>query len=162
MILRNQVEWALHCCSILSGLPADRFLSTKALAELHGVPKEYLSKALQALAQAGLVTGTLGPTGGYRLAKSAKDITFLDIVEAVEGKKRTFNCQEIRRNNPCLKKTDKVSGVCVVAKVMHRADDAWRKELQAMTLEMLAEEVLKTVPKDQLERTQDWLLSPKG
>ena len=60
MQLKSQVEWALHCCSILAGLPAEGYLATRALAELHGVPKEYLSKALQALSNAGLITGTLG------------------------------------------------------------------------------------------------------
>ncbi|MEI9905414.1 MAG: hypothetical protein WDN06_16815 [Asticcacaulis sp.] len=50
MILRNHVEWALHCCAILAGLPEGRYASTRILAELHGVPKAYLSKALQGFA----------------------------------------------------------------------------------------------------------------
>jgi len=62
MILKSQIEWALHCCAILAGLPEGRYLSTKALAELHGLPKEYLSKALQSLSQADLVDTTLGQT----------------------------------------------------------------------------------------------------
>src|SRR3954470_19160387 len=100
MILKNQNEWALHCCVLLAGLPPERYLSTKALAEFHAVPKEYLSKALQSLSQAGIVEGTLGPSGGYRLARKASDITFLDVVEAVEGRSSTFTCTEIRKNNP--------------------------------------------------------------
>jgi Rrf2 family protein len=128
------------------------------LAEFHGVSKEYLSKALQALAQAGLIEGTLGPTGGYRLARSPKEITFLDITEAVEGTRRTFQCTEIRGNNPCLKKTEKkFSGTCAVAKVMYRADEAWRKELRGATLEDLLDAVAADVPAEQLQRSWDWL-----
>src|SRR3546814_18901524 len=89
MILKSQVEWALHSCAILAGLPPGRYLSTKALAELHGVPKEYLSKALQSLSQAGLVETTLGPSGGYRLARPGSEISFLDIVEAQEGDRKS-------------------------------------------------------------------------
>ena len=85
MQLKNQVEWALHCCAILAGVPDGGRLSAKDLAELHGVPKDYLSKALQALSQAGIAEGSLGPAGGYRLARAAEKITFLDVVEAVEG-----------------------------------------------------------------------------
>src|SRR6201746_914210 len=96
MILKSQVEWALHCCAILAAVPSGRYLSTKALAEFHGLPKEYLAKALQSLSQAGLVSTTLGPSGGYRLARPASELTFLDIVEAVEGKSRTFVCTNIR------------------------------------------------------------------
>jgi Rrf2 family protein len=158
MILKNQVEWALHCCAILSGLPEGRFLSTKALAELHGVPKEYLSKALQALSQAGLVEGTLGPTGGYRLARATDKITFLDIVEAVEGTGSSFNCTEIRRNNPCrpARMTDK--SPCAVARVMWGADKAWRDYLRGVKLSDLARTLEKEVQPEIWKKTSDWVL----
>lgn len=159
MELRNQVEWAIHCCSVLSALEEGERISTKALAEFHGVPKEYLSKALQALAQAGLVSGTLGPTGGYCLSLPPSKISFLDIVEAIEGKKRTFRCEEIRGNNPCIKnKNQKPKGVCAVAKVMYKADEAWRKELRSTTLADLGKSVQEDVGEAQLERSMKWLL----
>ena len=158
MELRNQVEWALHCCSVLSGLEPEQRVSTKALADFHGVPKEYLSKALQALAQAGLVTGTLGPTGGYRLAKSPIEITFLDIVEAIEGKKPTFRCEEIRGNNPCIKtRAQKPKGICAVARVMYRADEAWRAELKSKTLADLGVDVSREVDADLLKKSGQYL-----
>jgi Rrf2 family protein len=154
MVLRNQVEWALHCCSVLSALPEGKYLATKDLAEFHGVPKEYLSKALQALAAAKLVDTTLGPTGGYRLSRHPKDITFLDIVEAVEGRKTTFNCTEIRQNNPCL--TAKSKGVCDIAKVMYDADEAWREVLRGMTLETLKKQLEQKLPQSLKEKTAEW------
>jgi Rrf2 family protein len=158
MVLRNQVEWALHCCAVLAGLEPGQYLATKDLAEFHGVPKEYLSKALQALSQAKIVETTLGPAGGYRLKKSPEDISFLEIIEAIEGRTSTFECSEIRKNNPCLGKT-KISGVCAVAKVMYRADEAWRKELRAMTLAMLMKQLMQDIPMDVLEKNRDWLLN---
>jgi len=160
MALRNQVEWALHCCSVLASLPAGEYLATRTLAEFHGVPKEYLSKALQALAQAGLIEGTLGPTGGYRLAKLPREITFLDIVEAIEGTSHTFRCTEIRGNNPCLVASEKrFSGPCAVARIMYRADEAWRRELRSVTLDDLENDLAIDVPAEQLERGRKWLLS---
>lgn len=154
MVLRNQVEWALHCCSVLSWLPEGQYLATKDLAEFHGVPKEYLSKALQALAQAKLVETTLGPTGGYRLNRSPKDISFLDIVEAVEGRTSTFNCTEIRQNNPCS--TGKAKGVCEVAAVMYKADEAWREVLRTTTLEALAKQLEQKLSASQLAKNKEW------
>ncbi len=159
MILRNQVEWALHCCSILASLPPDRYLATKTLAEFHGVPKEYLSKALQALSTAGLVISTLGPTGGYRLAKSTAEITFLDIIEAVEGKSSTFACSNIRFNNPCLPEGYCDRNPCAIARVMWQADEAWRASLRAVTLAQLEEKVVESVPADILRRNSEWLLN---
>lgn len=144
MILKNQVEWALHCCSILSGIPEGRYLATRDLAELHGVPKEYLSKALQGLSQAGLVETTLGPTGGYRLARDPSKITFLDIVEAVEGSRSTFACTEIRKNMPCRPAGAKDTKICAIAEVMYGADEAWRAHLRSVRLS----DLLKTLEKD--------------
>jgi Rrf2 family protein len=157
MQLRNHVEWALHCCAILAGLQEGRYLPTKDLAEFHGVPKEYLSKAMQALSQAGIVESTLGPTGGYRLAKSPKAITFLDIVEAVEGKGPAFVCTEIRRNNPCLPAKAKLHGPCQVARVMWDAEEAWRAKLRSVSIADLLQELAHDVPQQQLTQIAAWV-----
>jgi len=160
MILKNQVEWALHCCVVMTGLEQGEYLSTKALAEFHGVPKEYLSKALQSLSQAGLVTGTLGPKGGYRLAILAQQITFLDIVEAVEGKQKSFNCTEIRGNNPCQsKETMDLHKPCTIASVMWDADEAWREKLRAVNLQDFQKILKKAVPAEDLKAGREWFSS---
>lgn len=162
MILKSQVEWALHCCAILAGLPVGRYLSTKALAELHGLPKEYLSKALQGLSQAALVQTTLGPSGGYRLSRSPAEITFLDIVEAVEGKARTFVCNEIRANNPCLPSGYCASKPCAIAKIMWQADDAWRSTLKGVRLSDLMDTLSRDIPSEIRQGTSDWVLRRAG
>ncbi|MGC4042531.1 MAG: Rrf2 family transcriptional regulator [Armatimonas sp.] len=159
MNLRNQVEWALHCCSTMIDLPDGEYLSTKALAEFHGVPKEYLSKALQSLSQNGVITGILGPSGGYRLARAPEEITFLDIVEAIEGKRSTFQCTEIRQNNPCLlRQSNSSSGPCAVARIMWEADEAWRSRLRSVTLRDLAGTLSVDIPLELLTKSREWLL----
>ena len=162
MILKSQVEWALHCCAILAGLPEGRYLSTKALAEFHGLPKEYLSKALQSLSQAGLVQTTLGPSGGYRLAKPPAELTFLDVVEAVEGAGRTFVCQNIRANNPCRPKGYCESGPCAIARIMWEADEAWRAALRRVTLADLATTLEQEIDPGIWAGTFDWVLKRAG
>lgn len=162
MQLRGPVEWALHCCAVLAGLPPDRHLPTRDLADFHGVPKEYLSKALQALSQAGLVEGTLGPSGGYRLSRAPDQISFLDIVEAVEGKANTFVCTNIRRNNPCLTAGEVKSlctdgKPCAVAKVMWKADKAWRDTLRAVSIADLGKTLEADLPAPLLKRVGGWL-----
>lgn len=162
MILKSQVEWALHCCAILTGLPEGRYLSTKALAEFHGLPKEYLSKALQSLSQAGLVHTTLGPSGGYRLARSPDEVTFLDIVEAVEGKSRTFVCNNIRANNPCRPAGFCDTSPCAVARIMWEADEAWRSKLRSVRLSDLVETLSQEVRADIWGKTFEWVTDRAG
>jgi|SRR5581483_2337292 len=158
MILGNQVEWALHCVMILASVPKGKLLNSKALAEFHGVPKEYLSKCLQMLSQAGLVTTTTGPHGGYSLAKTPDKISFLDVVEAIEGKSSTFKCNEIRRNNPCLAKSDrKFSKLCDIAAVMHEADEAWRKSLREKKLSDITDSLLDGVSKETVSNFANWV-----
>lgn len=160
MILGNQVEWALHCMATLARLPRDKFIPTKVLAEFHGVPKEYLSKAMQALASAELVEGSLGPKGGYRILKDITKISLLDIVEAVEGKKRTFSCQNIRFNNPCLDKKHKdKNSVCMIAAAMYQADNAWRMVLRNKKLSDIVDEVIDQVPEEILKVSDYWILN---
>jgi Rrf2 family protein len=162
MQLRGPVEWALHCCAVLAGLAPGRYLPTRDLANFHGVPKEYLSKALQALSQAGLVEGTLGPSGGYRLARAPDRITFLDIVEAVEGRAGTFACTNIRRNNPCLSEAQARSlctdaKPCANAAVMWEADRAWRDCLRAVSLARLMKTLEMDLPAGLLRRGKAWI-----
>jgi Rrf2 family protein len=157
MQLKSQVEWALHCCVILAGLDEGRYLSTKALAELHGVPKEYLSKALQALSQAGLVETTLGPSGGYRLARPAAGISFLEVVEAVEGRSPTFVCNEIRANNPCRPEGYCETKPCGIARVMWDADRAWRDRLRAVSVAEVRDTVAAEASPEVWARTAAWV-----
>lgn len=158
MILRNHVEWALHCCSILAQQDENTYIPTKDLAQFHGVPKEYLSKALQALAKANLIEGTLGPNGGYRLKKTPDKISFLDIVEAINGRESTFQCTSIINNNPCLKKNEKIPGICDVAKVMYDADEAWREKLRGMTLAKLVLQLQSKLTPEMLAKNNSWFL----
>lgn len=160
MILGNQIEWALHCMTVMAGLPEGVQVSAKALAEFHGVPKEYLSKSLQLLSQAGLVHSTPGAKGGYSLSRSPEKISFLEIVEAIEGKKKTFNCQEIRKNNPCLGKKDKnFSSVCEIAAVMYEADESWRQVLRKKHLSDITSALGNKLTKEQSASIKAWFMS---
>ncbi len=92
------VEWAVHCCILLS--QAEQPVPAQRLAEFHGVSRTYLAKHLQLLSRAGLVTSSEGRAGGYALTRPADQITALDVVLAIEGDESTFRCTEIRQNGP--------------------------------------------------------------
>jgi len=67
-------------------------LSASELAELAGLEPPTASKLLKLLAQAELVAGFRGTHGGYRLARAAKDISLIEIVEAMEGPLAITEC----------------------------------------------------------------------
>src|SRR5690242_1154673 len=123
MKLSNGVEWALHSCVTLSQsqepVPATR------LAELHGTPRAYLAKHLQALSSAGIVDSTAGQVGGYTLTRPASDITVLEVVQAIDGTEPAYRCTEIRQRGPLAVPADQCARPCAIARAMAAAQDAW-------------------------------------
>jgi Rrf2 family protein len=57
----------------------------KDIAEAYGIPLPLLSKVLQKLARAGLLTSEQGTNGGYRLAREAGDISALEAIRTIDG-----------------------------------------------------------------------------
>src|SRR3989475_5302415 len=55
------------------------------IAERERVPRQFLEKIVQELIHKGLVRSRRGPHGGYVLARPAEQMTFRDVIEAVEG-----------------------------------------------------------------------------
>ena len=54
-------------------------LSSLQIAEQRNLTKPVVAKVLTVLSQAGLVTGSPGPHGGYRLSKPPEQISLFDI-----------------------------------------------------------------------------------
>jgi len=79
--------------------------SIRELTKKVQIPYHFLAKILQDLTHKGLLVSRKGPTGGFALAKSAKEITLFDIVEAVDGSGFMQNCvlgfPECNGKNPC-------------------------------------------------------------
>src|SRR5581483_2721496 len=139
MKLSGGVEWALHCCVVLTA--AHGPVPVTQLAALHDVSSTYLAKHLQALSRAGLIQAVQGHAGGYRLARPAKEITLLDVVEAIDGTASTFVCTEIRQRGPLATPPEQCTKMCPVARAMIRADQAWRKSLRTTTIADLVHDV---------------------
>ena len=135
MKMSEGVEWALHCCLTLAWLASEGPVPTATLAAAFDVPPHYLNKFLQALVRAGVLTSTAGAKGGFRLARSPKDVSLLDVVIAIEGDDRAFRCTEIRqRGAGCDAHKREFARPCGIAAAMHRAEEAWRNELARQTL----------------------------
>ncbi|WHZ18588.1 MAG: Iron-sulfur cluster regulator IscR [Rhodanobacteraceae bacterium] len=63
----------------------DEVLPAAQVGEETRLEAPTVSKLLKQLARAGLVESFRGATGGYRLAKSAQDISLAEIIEALDG-----------------------------------------------------------------------------
>lgn len=158
MRISSTVEWVIHCCTLLAGLPPEIKLTGKDLAEYHGVPHPYLAKALQTLSNDGILMTVPGPKGGYKLAKMPNKISVLDIVLSIEGRDSCFECDEIRRKGPsALSKSSSYKKPCLIATAMWNAEKVWRDELDKVKLSHLLEQVKVEADPLQLQKGQDWI-----
>lgn len=155
------VEYGLHCLLYLTA-PADDAPSpsVRDLAELQGVPAEYLAKLFTKLSKAGLVTATEGARGGFTLARPAEDISFLDVILAIDGDKHLFECREIR-DRCAVFDADKpawaITGLCSIHAIMLSAEKRMRDELASHSLAELATRVAAKAPADFGQQIADWL-----
>jgi Rrf2 family protein len=153
------VEYGIHCLLFLVD-SGETPLSSRDLAELQGISPSFLAKIFPKLEKAGIVRASEGVRGGYLLARPADAVDFLQVVEAIDGRKRLFDCQEIRGKCAVFGGTrpDWASGgVCAVHAVMLRAEKAMRDTLAGTTLRDIADAVGRKAPPEFARDIQSWL-----
>lgn len=55
------------------------------ISKQYNISRDYLCKLLPKLVNARILNSKNGPNGGFTMARSAKEITLLEIIEAVDG-----------------------------------------------------------------------------
>ena len=153
------VEYGVHSLIWLVGEDA-RPMSSRELAELTGVSPSFVAKIFPKLEKAGIVRASEGVLGGYLLAKPAKNISFLEIIDAIEGEKPFFDCREVRLQCPLFGKDPPnwaVKGTCAVHAVMLRAEKAMREALASQSLGDVAETFGRKAPPEFWGVVKGWL-----
>src|SRR6056297_376134 len=84
-MLSNTCKYAIRAVIYLSlNGGEEKKIGIKEISKELEIPTPFLGKILQTLAKNKLLSSTKGPHGGFRLAKPAKDITLLNIVEVID------------------------------------------------------------------------------
>lgn len=95
-------NYALHTMLYFVSLPPGETVGVQQLAARQRLSPTYLSKILARLVKAGLIESSPGVNGGYRLTKNRGDISFLDVIQAIEGKASWFRCDAGFEHSGCL------------------------------------------------------------
>ncbi|MDF1543524.1 MAG: Rrf2 family transcriptional regulator [bacterium] len=94
MRLSRKSDYALRAVKHMANLPTGKLGSINSVSEAETIPREFLAKILKDLTRSGILVSYQGVTGGYRLAKVPKDVTFLDVIEAIDGPIHLNLCTE--------------------------------------------------------------------
>jgi len=85
MQITRQADYALRAILFLARLESPEMAATSHIAEEKEIPSSFLAKIISQLSIAGLIHTSRGAHGGVRLAREPKDISLLDVVEAIDG-----------------------------------------------------------------------------
>lgn len=91
----RRVDYGLRAVIYLSGRDPEKCCSIAEIAEQQGVPRKFLEKIIQDLVRGGLIKSKRGSTGGYQLARAAEEISFCDVIEALEGPIAVNSCLDL-------------------------------------------------------------------
>src|SRR5262245_18924330 len=85
MKLTRASSYALHAVAFMALQKSDKPVASHHIAQNRNIPERFLLKVLKPLVSARVLISIKGPNGGYRLARDAKEISMLEILEAVDG-----------------------------------------------------------------------------
>jgi Rrf2 family protein len=83
--ISRKIDYGLRAMIYLASVAQEAVVPFREIARQMDVPEDFLAKILKTLVDAGLIRSTRGPHGGYALSRSPVEVSFLDVIEAVEG-----------------------------------------------------------------------------
>lgn len=92
ILFSRQCEYALQAIFYLALKPHGEMTAIREMTDKLEIPYHFVAKILQDLTRKKLLLSHKGPSGGFSLAKPAKNITIFQIVEAIDGDGFMKNC----------------------------------------------------------------------
>ena len=131
MQLTRAADYAVRVMVHMASLPPEARANCADLAASVGCPEQFLSKVLQGLTKAGLISSHRGNSGGFELPPARLHTTVLEIVEAIEGPIHL---------NVCLKSFEECSraSVCPAYSVWVKAQQSIVDVLGGVNIEEMA------------------------
>jgi len=85
MQLTRAADYAVRVMIYLATPEVKERLSLPALAEATGAPESFLSKVMQALSRAGMISSRRGQTGGFQILRRGRTASMREVIEAIDG-----------------------------------------------------------------------------
>jgi len=98
MQLTRAADYGVRVMIHLAASPADLRIFLPELAAATDAPVSFLSKVLQALSRAGLISSRRGQSGGFQISQSGREASMRDVIEAVDGSVCLNLCLASRRS----------------------------------------------------------------
>src|SRR6476469_7496710 len=100
-MIAQKTRYALRSLLFLAEEQGGEPVQLGRIAETQRVPPKYLELIMLDLKRAGLLKSRRGPKGGYILARAPDQISFGDVVRAMEGPIALVSCASENFYEPC-------------------------------------------------------------
>jgi Rrf2 family protein len=127
-------EYAVLGLTYLARQPVGRTIMIEEISDAEHIPKSFLAKIFQSLVKGDIVQSHRGAGGGFSLARPAKTITLLEIINCVEG---AFALQKCVMNEPKCVLSDRRMSNCTLCAIFNEAQSRVNEVLANTSLEDL-------------------------
>jgi len=131
-MLSQKARYALHALIVIGIHGPDELLQIADIAKEARVPHKFLEQILLDLKKRGIVRSRRGRAGGYLLGANPKDISFADVIRAIDGPLALAPCVSATAYHKCEDCVDEAT--CAIRKVLLAARDATADVLESRNL----------------------------
>jgi len=100
-LLTSKAKYALRAMLDLAKQDKAGPVFIADIAERQDIPRRFLENILSELRRAQLVVSHRGKNGGYTLARPGKEISFAEVIRAIEGPLALAPCASVKAYRKC-------------------------------------------------------------
>lgn len=128
-LIKRDTDYAIRALRYIAE-SEDGIVSVSRLASILQLPRPFLRKILQRLNKTGLVMSFKGKGGGFRLARSPKEIAIGELIETFQGSFKIYEC--FIGKSPCRELKS-----CILKKRLRNIERELFAELRSISLASL-------------------------
>lgn len=144
--INRKVEYALMVLKAMKEKELTELTTAREVCDRFDTPFDTTAKVMQLMNNAGILHSHKGVKGGYTLSRDLTEVSYMELVELIEGKSFMMDCHE----GPC-----DLIHKCNISQPIKRLNDYLINIFNSLSLnELLAEDnllALKKVPEKKVE-----------
>ncbi len=144
--INRKVEYALMVLKLMKEKAHGDLTTAREVCDKFETPFDTTAKVMQQMNNAGILHSQKGVKGGYSLARELNEVTYMELVQLIEGKSFMMDCHD----GPC-----ELYHTCNITQPIKRLNDYLINIFSSLTLnELLAEDnllALKKLPEKKVE-----------
>lgn len=144
--INRKVEYALMVLKLMKEKEPVELTTAREVCDRFETPFDTTAKVMQLMNTAGILHSQKGVKGGYTLSQDLSQVTYMELVELIEGKSFMMDCHE----GPC-----ELIQKCNIAQPIKRLNDYIINIFNTLSLsELLAEDnllALKRIPEKKVD-----------